>query len=338
MKIALDAMGGDQAPEVVVSGAVEAAQELDGAVEILLVGQEARLRSELGKFSPIREISIVPASEIIEMADKAPAALLRRKSDSSIAVAMKLQKEGAAQAVISAGHTGAAVASSLLSLGRLAEVTRPAIASPFPTEKGMCILLDAGANASCKPEWLFQFAVMGELYANHVLGIEKPKIGLLSIGEESSKGDPNTLKTHELLAADPNLNFIGNVEGRDIPKGTADVVVCDGFVGNVILKFAESMVGFLATSIREQIMSNWSRKLGAFLLKGAVEGIRKKLDYQEYGGAPLLGVDGVTIICHGNSSPKAIKNAIFVARRMIRERVNDHIKEHLQRKNSATNG
>ncbi|MFH1009189.1 MAG: phosphate acyltransferase PlsX [Candidatus Latescibacterota bacterium] len=338
MRIALDAMGGDRAPEVVVLGAIEAARELDGAVELLLVGQEVVLERELRKYPPAPGISIVPASQIIDMADKSPAALLRRNSDSSIAVAMKLQKDHEVQAVISAGHTGAAVASSLLSLGRLAGVSRPAIASPMPTERGMCVLLDAGANASCKPEWLFQFAVMGELYASRVLGIERPKVGLLSIGEERSKGDPMTLQTHELLATDPDINFIGNVEGRDIPKGTADVVVCDGFVGNVILKFAESMVGFLATSIREQIMSSWSRKLGAFLLKGAVGEIRKKLDYQEYGGAPLLGVDGVTIICHGNSSAKAIKNAIFVARRMIRERVNDHIKDHLQRKNRASNG
>jgi len=329
MRIALDAMGGDKAPEVLVCGAVEASRESVGDVEILLVGQEERLRTELSKFSPIRGISIVPASEIIDMADKAPAAALRKKSDASIAVAMKLQKEGAAQAVISAGHTGAAVASSLLSLGRLAGVSRPAIASPWPTEKGICILLDAGANSSCKPEWLFQFGVMGELYANHVLGIEAPRVGLLSIGEESSKGDTKTLETHKLLAADPDLNFIGNVEGGDIFKGTADVVVCDGFVGNVLLKFAESIVGFLTASVREQIMSSWTRKLGVFLLKGAMEEIGKKMDYQEYGGAPLLGVDGVTIICHGNSSAKAIKNAIFVARRMIRERVNDHIKEHL---------
>jgi len=338
MRIALDAMGGDQAPEVLVGGAAEASRESDGDVEILLVGQEERLRDELSKFPSIRGVSIVPASEVIDMGNKAPAAALRRESDASIAVAMKLQKEGAAQAVISAGHTGAAVASSLLSLGRLAGVSRPAIASPWPTEKGICILLDAGANSSCKPEWLFQFAVMGELYANHVLGIETPKVGLLSIGEESSKGDPKTLETHKLLAADPDLNFIGNVEGRDIFKGTADVVVCDGFVGNVLLKFAESIVGFLTVSVREQIMSSWTRKLGAFLLRTAVEEIRKKMDYQEYGGAPLLGVDGVTIICHGNSSAKAIKNAIFVARRMIREHVNDHIKEHLQRKDGASNG
>jgi len=245
-------------------------------------------------------------------------------------VAPRLHKQGEVDAVVAAGHTGAAMAASLLTLGRLEGVSRPAIVAPLPSENGVCNLLDVGANTGCKPQHLYQFALMGSSYVSHVFGIDRPKVGLLSIGEEANKGNDLTLRTHDLLKAS-SLNYVGNVEGRDILKGTVDVVVCDGFVGNVLLKFAESIWGFLSSNIRRAGNVTLSRRLGVLLFKPALREFKKQLDSHEYGGAPLLGIDGVTIISHGSSSPVAIKNAIRVAERMVAARVNHHIKQQLKR-------
>ena len=329
MRIAVDAMGGDRAPGVLVEGAWLAMDEIGADVDILLVGREEALRSEIGAMSSSSRISIVEAPEVVGMGESALSAL-RKKRRSSIVTAMQLQKENQADAAISAGNTGAAVACSLVTLGRLPGVNRPAIASLFPTEHGQCIVLDVGANAECKPINLFQFGVMGSLYVSHMFGIEHPRVGLMSIGEERSKGNELVVQAHNLLA-ESSLHFIGNVEGRDVLLGTADVVICDGFVGNVLLKFTESVIHLLTASLREKALSSLRRKLGALLLKPAFEEMKREMNYEEYGGAPLLGIDGITIICHGSSSPKAIARAIRVAERMARERINESIKEQLQR-------
>jgi len=328
MRIAVDAMGGDRAPEVLVEGAILAMEEIGTDVEVLLVGRGEVLRPRLEATSMSSRIAIVEAPEVVEMGESAAHAL-RRKRKSSIVAAIQLQKEDRADAAISAGNTGAAVACSLVTLGRLPGVNRPAIASLFPTEHGQCIVLDVGANAECKPINLFQFGVMGSLYVGHMFGIERPRVGLMSIGEERSKGNERVVEAHNLLA-ESSLHFIGNVEGRDVLRGTADVVVCDGFVGNVLLKFTESVIHLLSASLREKAIASPWRKLGALLLKPAFEEMKREMNYEEYGGAPLLGVDGITIICHGSSSPKAITNAIRVAERMARERINESIKEKLQ--------
>jgi len=329
MYIALDAMGGDNAPHTIVEGTILAAKRKENTSQFILVGNEKTINQELAKHNVKGlSISIVHASEAIDM-NESPAQALRKKKDSSISVATKLQKEGKVDALVSAGNTGAVMASCLLGLGRLKGVLRPAIATFVPTEKGVCILLDVGANVNSRPTNLLQFAVMGSIYAQYVFDRENPKVGLLSVGEESSKGDELTVAVHQLLSTS-SLNFIGNLEGRDILKGKADVVVCDGFVGNVILKFAESVLDMLTVSIKEYVYTNLRSRIGAFLLKPAMKEFGKKMNYEEYGGAPLLGIDGVCIVCHGRSSAKAIMNAIRVAERFIERKVNDHIKEQLQ--------
>lgn len=330
MQIAVDAMGGDQAPDIIIRGAVMATEVVGENVEILLVGDEAQVWERLSGYS-YRDgsISVVHAPEVIGM-NEPPAYALRKKKGSSIAVATRLQREGRVDALVSAGNTGAVMAASILELGRLEGVRRPAIASVFPSARGRCVVLDVGANAECKPIHLLQFGIMGSIYTQCVFGLDNPTVGLLNIGEESSKGNELTLEAHRLLA-ESTLNFIGNVEGRDIFKGTADVVVCDGFVGNIILKFAESIIDMLMTALKEKVLTDFRGKFGAFLLRPAFEEFRKELDYQEYGGAPLLGIDGVCIICHGGSSAKAIMNAIKVAERMVCSQVNKHIKSQLRR-------
>ncbi|HID94510.1 MAG TPA: phosphate acyltransferase PlsX [Candidatus Latescibacteria bacterium] len=327
MRIAVDAMGGDNAPHTLVEGALQALRDSSGELEVLLVGDRDLLEAELVRSHRMDGLSIVHASEMVGMGE-APTVVLRRKRNSSIAVATDLQKRGEADAFISAGNTGAVVASTLITLGRLEGVTRPAIISPFPSKKGICTVLDTGANVECKPENLLQFGIMGSLYVSHIFGVGEPKVGLLSIGEESSKGSDLTQEAYRLLS-DSGLNFIGNIEGRDILKGTADVVVCDGFVGNVILKFTESIFETISSSINAKVKMNPFGRVGTYLLKSAFDKLREEFNYEEYGGAPLLGVDGVTVICHGNSSAKAVKNAIKVAERLVRERVNDRIKERL---------
>ncbi|HEY7473185.1 MAG TPA: phosphate acyltransferase PlsX [Gemmatimonadota bacterium] len=312
MRIALDAMGGDHAPERPVAGAIAALDAQEPDLEIVLVGDERRLAPLAPVGSKSGRLSFRHAPDIIGM-DEAPAAALRRKRFSSILVGVELQQAGGADAFVSAGNTGAVMAAALTTLGRIAGISRPAIVTPFPTRSHPCLVLDVGANAECKPHHLAQFALMGHVYAAEVLGRERPRVGLLSIGEEAGKGNDLTIAAHRLLA-ESGLNFVGNVEGRDVLRGAADVVVTDGFTGNVLLKFGESFVDFLAGEIEREAESSRRAALGAWLMRPAFRRLARRIDYAEYGGAPLLGVDGIVIICHGGSSVKAFRNAIGVAR------------------------
>lgn len=331
IRIAVDAMGGDYAPQAVVEGTILAQNENHRDIELVLVGEKEKINQELSRLKATDLPLVVQnASELITMGDPAVESL--RKKDSSIAVGMRLQKEGKVDAFVSGGNTGAVMTHALMTLGRLEGVSRPAIASFLPSEKGIVVVLDAGANAECKAHNLYQFGVMGSIYTSYVLRKENPRIGLLSIGEESTKGNDLTLTTYKLLSEDSSLNFIGNVEGRDVLKGTCDVVVCDGFVGNIVLKFAESIDGFLTWLVKKRVKESFLFRLGAFLVKVSIRDLRKVLDYTEYGGAPLLGVNGVCIICHGESPPKAIKNALKLAADMVREKVNEHITKILRDK------
>jgi phosphate acyltransferase len=316
MKIAVDAMGGDNAPHAVVAGAVHAAREF--SVGIILVGIEQMVQAELRN-----------ATQVVDMLDS-PATVFRRKKDSSIRVANDLVKSGEAVAVISAGHTGAAMATSLFVLGPLEGVERPAIGVFMPTVKGRCIVLDMGANVDCKPNHLLQFAIMGEVFAKHLLKNPNPRVGLLSIGEEETKGNELTKEAFKLIT-ETSLNFIGNVEGRDVMMGKVDVIVCDGFIGNVVLKLSEAVAEAIGVILKENIGDNLIRKLGYFMMKPAFRALKRKMDYAEYGGAPLLGVNGVSIISHGRSSDRAIKNAIRVAMELARGEVNRHIQEDIER-------
>ena len=311
MTIALDAMGGDGSPSIEVEGAILAAKEYNA--EIILVGDEKQLRSEIEKHGSSSDLplSICHASQRVEM-HESPVSVLRRKKDSSIAVATNLVQEGKASAVVSAGHSGATMAAALFILGPIKGVERPAIATILPTLEGVSIMLDVGANVDCKPKHLFQFAIMGHAYAKKMMHRENPRIGLLSIGEEDSKGNILTKETFKHLKESP-LNFIGNVEGRDVFSGNADVVVCDGFIGNVALKISEGVAETIGKLLAREIGKSFFGKVGYLLLKPAFTSFKKRVDYAEYGGAPLLGVNGVCIICHGRSSPRAIKNAIAMA-------------------------
>jgi glycerol-3-phosphate acyltransferase PlsX len=327
-RIAIDAMGGDYAPFSIVAGAVLAHRVFGDDTELTLVGDKSRIEAELLNLNasdlPIR---VVHSSQVIGMAEE-PAESVRKKPDSSIVAALGLQKNKESDAFISAGNTGAAMAASLIILGRLQAVSRPAIGAFFPTEKGAALVLDVGANSDCKAQNLYQFGLMGSIYFSNIFGNENPRVGLLSIGEEKSKGNELTIASHKLLSA-ADLNFAGNIEGRDILKGKADVVICDGFVGNIILKFAESIDSFLGELVRRQVKVNLLAKIGALLLAPAFKDLKKNLDYAEYGGAPLLGIDGVSIICHGKSSPKAIKNAVGMARTMVKRNINRLIEDRL---------
>jgi len=322
MRIAVDAMGGDHAPEEIVKGAVKAAAEL--GVEIILVGEPGLVERELHKYNlKGLTISVLSASEIITMGEH-PASAVRKKADSSIMVATDLVKKGEAQAVISAGNTGAAMAAAKLRLRSIPNIERPAIATVIPTEKGKCLLLDVGANADCKPKHLLHFALMGSIYVEKIWGIDRPKVGLLNIGEEETKGNELAIATYELLKKS-NLNFIGNAEGRDITKGDIDVIVCDGFVGNVVLKFGEGLASSIFSWIKGEIKTNWLAGLGLIFLAPVLQALKKKMDYTEYGGAPLLGVNGVSIISHGSSKEKSIKNAIRVAKEVVEAQVVENI-------------
>lgn len=326
MRIALDAMGGDNAPHVNVAGAVAAAR--DYGIEIILVGDNLILRRELLTY-PISnlKISIEPASQVVAMGEP-PTVALRQKKDSSITRAISLIKEGKAEAVISAGNTGAMMAAAKVILGTLKGVDRPAIATLFPTLNTPCVLLDVGANVDCRPQHIFQFAVMGSIYSQHILGKKNPRVGLLSIGEEESKGNELTREAYKLLQNAP-LNFMGNVEGKDIFKGEAEVIVCDGFIGNVVLKACESMAELFDVVLKEELGSKALYRLGARLCQKGLKSFMRKIDYAEHGGAPLLGVNGVAIICHGRSSIRAIKNAIRVAKELVEKKVNFHIGDSL---------
>jgi len=325
MKIALDAMGGDRAPVGIVDGAFEAAREASGRFEIVLVGKRAVLERYIdGARLEAPGVEIVDAPEVVEMSES-PATAIRRKRASSIGVAMNLHREGKVAAVVSAGNTGAVVASSLLTIGRLPGIERPAIAIYLPTKNGGTILLDGGANSDCDPRNLLQFGIMGSLYAETFLNKERPRVALLSIGEERSKGNELTRGAYELLEKS-GLNFAGNVEGLDVFAGKADVVVTDGFVGNVLLKFTEGLFYYISDLIRDETRRHAFAKIGALLMRSVFKGMKRTLDYAEYGGMPLLGVNGVVIISHGKSSSRAIKNAILAAERFATGGVNERIR------------
>ncbi|MDP4125679.1 MAG: phosphate acyltransferase PlsX [Bacillota bacterium] len=313
MRIAVDAMGGDYAPEEIIKGALIAAEK-DPDVQLILVGQKERISPFLTSDKP-NNISLYEATEVIAM-DEHPANAVRKKKDSSIVVATRLVKLGEADAVVSAGSTGAQMAAALLGLGRIKGIERPAIATVLPTPEGGKLILDVGANMDATPEQLCQYAQMGSIYAEKILRIPNPRVGLLNVGSEEGKGNDLTQKTYPLLKGAP-LNFIGNIEGRDVPFGRADVVVCEGFVGNVFLKTAEGLAGVLFRQIKEKITANTFRKLGALIVKPGLKEIAQMMDYAEYGGAPLLGVNGISIICHGSSNSRAIFNAVRVARECV---------------------
>ena len=311
MKIALDAMGGDYAPAVTVEGALEAVSEIQG-LSVVLVGDEVELANELrGKNYPVSSIHIKHASQVVDMGE-APLTALRRKKDSSIKVAIELVKSGEADAMVSAGNSGVVMATALFLLGKLPGVERPAIAAVMPTLKGCFILIDAGANVDCRATHLLQFAIMGEAYAKSIFNIGSPKIGLLGIGKEDAKGNELTKEAFKLIK-DSGLNFIGNIEGKDIFLGDADVVVSDGFVGNIALKISEGLAEAMTKMLKREISEKSTGRIGYLFLKNALKSFKKKTDYSEYGGAPLLGISKPCIISHGRSTAKAIKNALKLA-------------------------
>jgi glycerol-3-phosphate acyltransferase PlsX len=332
LRVAVDVMGGDHGPEPIVRGAVEAVREHPSEIEAILVGDEAAIGHLIGKLKAGHlGISISHTTTQVEMGEKA-VETIRKKPDASIVVALRLLRQGRADAMVSAGNTGATVAASLLNLGRIPGVMRPAIAVIVPTPKdGHCVLLDVGANSDCKPAHLYQFAIMGRTYARFLFGVDTPRVALLNIGEESSKGSDIVQQTFKMLEEQRDkLNFIGNVEGQDVLRGTADVVVCDGFVGNVILKFAESILGLFVDTTRREVNKSIIRQFGALLIKPVLPRIRQRFNYEEYGGAPLLGVNGIAVIAHGSSSVMAIRNAVEVAARSARLRIQELIREEIQ--------
>jgi len=330
MRISIDAMGGDYAPQEIVSGTLQAAEKLQGLEKLFLVGNESAIKAELAKHKgPVPScIEIVHASEVVEMGDS-PAVAIRRKKDSSIARAIELVKDGKADAIFSAGNTGAAVAGATLKLRTLKGVDRPAIATIMPTPERPFVLLDAGANPDSTPEMIQQYAVMGSIYSREILGVENPSVGLLSIGEEEAKGNETTKKTFRLLG-NTNLNFIGNVESRDLYGGKVNVAVCDGFVGNVVLKTSEAVASMIARWLKTMFRANPLRILGYFLSRGVFKEMRSHADPSSYGGAPLLGANGVVIIGHGSSNAFATFNGIRVASEAIDHDVNHLIEAELQ--------
>ncbi len=314
MRIAVDAMGCDHAPAAIVEGAVLSTECLDA--EIRLVGDAAAIQAELARHrAPDSRLSIEPARDVVAM-HEAPTRALRQKPDSSLAVAVRLAAQGEADAVVSAGNTGAFMALATMGLRSIEGIERPAIAAVLPAATGQTVLIDAGANVCCKPRMLAQFGVMGSVYAQRVLGMEEPRVGLLNIGSEAVKGNETTKSAHALLES-ADLRFVGNVEGNDIFSGAVDVVVCDGFTGNVALKVAEGISALLVGMLRQELGNGARCRMGALLAGPALSRLRKRADYAEYGGALLLGVNGVCVIGHGRSGPKAIMNAIDVARRSV---------------------
>ena len=328
MKIALDAMGGDHAPLVEIEGAIQAAREFD--IPIILVGNRQILEIELDR----RRIGNLPitiegATEVVGM-HESPVVAVRRKKNSSIRIAFDLVKRGEADAVVSAGNSGAAMATAMFVLKKLNGVDRPAIAAVVPTLKGHSVVLDVGANVDCKPVHLVQFAIMGEVYAKYILGIERPKVGLLSNGEEEKKGNELTKETHKILK-ESSLNYVGYIEGRDIYSGSVDVVTCDGFVGNVFLKTSEGLAESIGKMLKEELQKSLFSKVGYFLARNSFKNLKKKVDYSEYGGAPFLGINGVGFIAHGGSNVNAIKNAIKFAGEYVSNRVNKHLMEEFEK-------
>lgn len=325
MKIAVDAMGGDYAPGEIVAGALKGA-EMFPDIELILVGQEAVLKKDFPQLP--QNVRIHHASEVMEMDESVET--LRKKKDSSIWVATKLVKEKQADAVVSAGSTAAQMASALLLMKRIEGIDRPAICTVFPTLNGGKVILDVGANTNVEAKQLVQFALMGKTYAEVILKIENPKVALLSNGTEEGKGNEIVVEAHHLLK-NTDLNFIGNIEGRDIPVGTYDVAVCDGFVGNVLLKLSEGLASTLFALMKEEFKKDIRGKLGAALLIPGFKNIKKMMDYAEVGGAPLLGVKGVSIICHGSSKARAIQNAVRVSRDCVAGRFIEQVEESISK-------
>lgn len=326
MKVALDAMGGDFAPELTIAGAVEAVNEYD--VEVILVGDRQQLDDSLStRRYPSNKISIVHASEVVSM-QESPAVALRKKKDSSIRVAVELVKSNLADAAVSAGHSGVAMATALFLLGKLPHVDRPAIATIMPSLTGFFVLIDAGANVDCKPDNLLQFAQMGNAYYREIFGVPEPLVSLLGIGEEDTKGNELTKEAFKLLRH-AGMNFTGNIEGKDLFAGKADVIVCDGFIGNIVLKVSEGLAEAILKMLKREIINATTGKLGYLLIKPAIRNFRRRTDYSEYGGAPLLGINGTCIISHGRSSSKAIKNAIRVSAEMAEKKVHETIAKTL---------
>lgn len=325
VRIAIDAMGGDNAPGEIVTGAVRASEEL--GVKVLLVGDPQQIKAALPPKTNVEGVEIVAAEDAIAM-DEEPLNAVRRKRKASINVAMDLVKQQQADAVFSAGHSGAAMASALLRLGRLPGVDRPAIGTVFPTIKAgkPVLILDVGANVDCRPKFLEQFAVIGSVYSQYVLGTDEPKVGLLNIGEEDTKGNELALRTHELLRENPYISFIGNAEGRDVLSGEFDVIVCDGFVGNILLKFAEAIGGVILQILREELPQGLHGQIGTALLKPNLKRIKQRMDHAEHGGALLLGVSGVCLIGHGSSQAPSVFNAI----RMAKEAVDNQVMQQLR--------
>jgi phosphate acyltransferase len=337
VKIALDAMGGDHGAYHAVHGGIEAARSSKGRFEIVLVGDQDEIEKQLNKHFKIQNlpISVVHASQSVDM-DEQPSVALKQKPDSSIAVATRLHASHDVDALVSAGNTGAVMAHALFGLKRIKGIRRPAIGNFMPTQSGgTSLLLDIGANVDSRPEDLVQFGLMGSIYVSSLFGKEQPRVGLLSIGHEEGKGNEVVNKAYQGFKK-CDINFVGNVEGGDILKGTCDVVVCDGFVGNIVLKSAESLHGLFKYNMKRLVKKYLFSQVGAALMKPTFDGIRKIFDYQEYGGAPLLGVQGCCIIAHGKSTPRAIKNAILGAYKFVTEDVNKHIREATQATEKAT--
>ena len=332
MRIAIDAMGGDYAPHETVKGAALAAKEFEEDSDIILIGDKDAIRDRLAHdriSSP--DMEIIHAPDLIQM-HESPAKAIKNKPNSSISIGTKLQKSGEIDAFVSAGNTGVVYASALMSLKRIRGVRRPTIGAYLPAGNKGTTIFDVGANPNCLPLHLVQFGVMGSIYVEYIFGWKNPSVGLLNIGEEASKGNEMAVKSFQLLSE--NLpNFYGNVEGKDLLTGKVEVVVCDGFVGNILIKFAESIYDLLKSKTILHMRNRPFAKLGALLMLPAIKRLKKDLDYQEYGGVPLLGVNGVSIIGHGHSSHKAIKSAIRVARRMVRGKINDHIQEKIEELN-----
>ena len=337
IKVALDAMGGDYAPEATVQGAVEAVKEKEN-IKVFLVGKQDAVEAELSKYSYNKEqIEVVPASEMIEMAEP-PVMAIRKKKDSSIVVAMNLVKNHEADAFVSAGSTGAVLVGGQLLVGRLKGVERPPLAPLLPTEKGVTLLVDCGANVDARASHLVQFARMGSIYMEHIVGIPNPKVAIVNIGAEEEKGNALVKETFPLLKECTDINFIGSIEARDIPKGDADVIVCDAFVGNVILKLYEGLAGTLVSVIKKGMLSSLRSKIGAVLVKPALKETLKSFDAEEYGGAPMLGLKGLVVKSHGSSNHTEIKNSILQCAAFNEQRMNDRIAAAIQNEAPGSDG
>lgn len=324
-RIAIDAMGGDHAPAEIVAGAIRAQAELD--VEVLLVGDPQQIEASLKQHTSSSKLEIVPAEGTIEMHEE-PLSGLRRKPKASINVAMQLVKQKQADAVVSAGHSGAAMAAALLRLGRLPGIDRPAIGAVFPTiiASKSVLILDVGANVDCRPKFLEQFALMGSIYSEYVLGVTQPKVGLLNIGEEACKGNDLAVRTHQRLQENPHISFIGNAEGRDVLSGRFDIIVCDGFAGNVLLKFAEAVGAIILQILKEELPQGLHGQIGTALLKPNLKRIKQRIDHAEHGGGLLLGVAGICIISHGSSQAPSVFNSIRLAKEAIDNQVLERIR------------